>query len=62
MFEQSEQLSYNDNIERMYEEYLITVEGYPTEAQIMAWEIEEWDLKEKLADELGGFPDEYQIR
>lgn len=62
MFKENEQLSYDDNIEKMYEEYLIIVEGYPTQSQIMAWEIEEWELKEKLAEELGGFPDEYEIR
>ena len=62
MFKQSEELSYDDNIEKIYNEYLILVEGYPTEAQIMAFEVEEWELKEKLSDFLGGYPDEYEIR
>lgn len=62
MFEESEQMSYDENIEKMHDEYLILVEGYPTENQIISWEVEEWNLKEKLAEELGGFPDEYQVR
>ena len=42
-----------------YEQYLIYVEGYPSEAAIYTKECEDELLLEKIADYKGGYPDEY---
>lgn len=62
MFEKSIHPLRDDFIDKMYDEYLIAVEGYPTESQIMSKELEDWELKELIAEQYGGFPDEYEIR
>lgn len=61
MFKKSEELSYDDNIIKMYEEYLVDAKGYLSEGQMIVQELKEWELKELIATECGGFPDEYQI-
>lgn len=45
-----------------YEQYLIYVEGYPSEATIYTKECEDELLLEKIADYKGGYPDEYILK